>query len=453
MRALLVGRILVLLYLLASFTHGQLNSAPAGRPDPSFGENGIVLTKLTFNRSIGQPTKQSDGKFLIPTSVSAEIISESGELSRIGRVMPSGEHDPGFGNGGIALHRFGNFSRIYSVSVLANGKILLAGQSSVSDFYDADHDLLVARLNADGTLDTSFGTAGFIIKDLRPQGSNLQSNDIASALLIEPDGKILVGGVSMRFAEPGLATSYSVLLKLNSDGTVDTGFGNAGLRELQITDRDDRIPFYRRGAIMVRQSSGKIVKSVLFTELSLTSQLVETRSKIVRFHGNGELDTSFGKSGYVDLSDGFDYGVWANDLLLLPNDGLLAVPVYGLFKLTPDGQPDPEFGQNGQVLNGFQAFSASAVIDAAGRIYLSNSETFTVPGQFSSQRAVISRYLPNGARDLRFGRRGFFAIDFRESITAGGWLSIIDDEQLLIISAKDLPSSSKIFVAKRLLTK
>ncbi len=91
---------------------------------------------------------------------------------------------------------------VYSVAVQADGKILLGGDFTTVGGTPRNH---IARLNADGTLDTGF---------------NPNANGDVYSVAVQADGKILLGG---NFTTVG-GTARNHIARLNADGTLDTGF-------------------------------------------------------------------------------------------------------------------------------------------------------------------------------------------------------------------------------------
>ncbi len=98
-----------------------------------------------------------------------------------------GDLDPTFGNGGKVITPFGNFSTAYGVAVQRDGKIVAVGFSDSGTAGVRNYDFAVIRYNTDGTLDSSFGTGGKVTTDFG-------SEDVAGAIAIQPDGKIVAVG-------------------------------------------------------------------------------------------------------------------------------------------------------------------------------------------------------------------------------------------------------------------
>ena len=169
---------------------------------------------------------------------------------RIARINSDGSLDAGFAPGTA----FNN--TVTQVAVQTDGKVICVG-----DFtnFNGTARARVARINADGTLDTGF-TPG--------TGANF----LVTSVAIQSDGKILIGGYFNSYN----GTTVVALARLNSDGTLDTGynFGGAG-------------PDNAVAAISI-QPDGKAIVGGFFTTYNGTG-----RNRIMRANTNGSLDTGF----------------------------------------------------------------------------------------------------------------------------------------------------------------
>ena len=149
-----------------------------------------------------------------------------------------GDLDPTFGNGGKVVTDFNNSTDWLSrIAVQPDGKIVAIGDTHPS------HRGALARYNPDGTLDATFGNGGKVITVATVRES-------AAGLLILPDGKIMISGSISLPSE--FDTSFA-LLRFNSDGSVDSTFGNGGIVMTNIAEDDDQ------AYAIARQSDGKIV--------------------------------------------------------------------------------------------------------------------------------------------------------------------------------------------------
>jgi uncharacterized delta-60 repeat protein len=176
------------------------------------------------------------------------------------------------------------YEEIHSLIVDNNNKIYAGGWCD-----DGSKKFCLARFNSNGSLDTSFGSSGKVngkvIEDIS------SGNDEAYAMVLQPDGKILLGGYCNDGGEK------FCLARFNSNGTLDTSFGSSGKVIEDISSGDDE------AHAMVLQPDGKIL---------LGGFCVDGSKKfcLARFNSNGTLDTSFGNNGKViqDISNGDDYG-------------------------------------------------------------------------------------------------------------------------------------------------
>ena len=313
-----------------------------------------------------------------------------------------GDLDTNFGTGGQVFTQISQYTTI-RVQIQPDGKIVTIS----SDYWD-DVDSFISRHNADGTVDTTFGAGGYVQLDY------IVLFDFA----IQPDGKLLGVG------ETRLGGETFAILRLNSNGTRDTGFGPNGV----VTPPFNYSP-RTAGTGVALQPEGKIVATgfadstqglrsllvryqpdgtfdtsfgtngtVVETVSGLASEkiLVQSDGKLIvpgwlfisRYNANGILDDSFGTNGKV--STGY------NDEIALQADGKILVTLSGTIKrLNPNGTPDTSFGTSGAVSNSF-GISAIA-IDDNGKILTAGHRDGTF---------AMSRYSPNGMIDTTFGTNG-----------------------------------------------
>jgi uncharacterized delta-60 repeat protein len=137
----------------------------------------------------------------------------------------------------------------------------------------------LARYNSDGSLDTSFGTAGLVTTSFSGTDAT------ASNLVVKSDGRLVVTGTY----GSAVGTERFALARYNSDGSLDSSFGNAGLVITAFPGSD------AFGAIGALQADGRIV--VAGTNYNFTS--TEYRFALARYNSDGSLDTSFGTGGLV----------------------------------------------------------------------------------------------------------------------------------------------------------
>jgi uncharacterized delta-60 repeat protein len=237
-----------------------------GLLDPSFGKGGKVTTDLGSDDNGTAIAIQPDGKIVV---VGDSFPHSDGVHLALARYTINGSLDRGFGNGGKVTTRP---SPVYTrgMAILSDGKIIVAGSTGapfIATF--APGDFVVARYTTTGLLDHSFGRAG-------RSTANFGGNDAGSALAVQPDGKIVVGGIG------GVADDFA-LARFTPEGSLDRTFGTKGKVK---TDFGFSIDWGRDVAI---QPDGKIV-------MAGSTSVEEGDFALARFTARGSLDSSFGMS-------------------------------------------------------------------------------------------------------------------------------------------------------------
>lgn len=141
----------------------------------------------------------------------------------IARYTALGVPDTTFNHSGYAAFLPAGLSYVdgNAVALESNGQIVVAGTSSG---IDGRADMFLARFNANGSLDTTFGAgAGYVRFDI--DGTTTQTGEIARGVVIEPDGKIVAAGV-----QGGSGVSNVLVARLNADGSLDQTFGTGGFK-------------------------------------------------------------------------------------------------------------------------------------------------------------------------------------------------------------------------------
>jgi uncharacterized delta-60 repeat protein len=257
----------------------------------------------------------------------------------------------------------------------------------------------------DGDLDLTFGTDGKVLTDFD------HSTDIANAVAIQADGKLVVVGTTYR--DNDFSNEDFAVARYNPDGTLDKTFGIGGKVQTDFPG------LAAVASSVVIQTDGKIVVAggafPLFTFLG--------NFEVVRYNSNGSLDTSFGDGGIVTTT--FPQGSYAFGVALQPDGKIIATGTvfvafdpgessntdFALARYNPDGTPDATFGNGGQVSTDFLGFeddAFSVLIQPDGKIVAVGSAND--PATFYDFAAV--RYLSNGTLDTTFGVAGKVHTDF-----------------------------------------
>jgi uncharacterized delta-60 repeat protein len=356
---------------LLTATALDLNFGVQGRVVSDFRVDGISSSDF-----FGDAILQDDGKLLVLVAGEEKTIRR---IPFLVRYNPDGSRDESFGpRGQLALPREGNgyYKRIH---VLPDGKLLLAGQYSYYIGSITYTRLMLARLNADFSVDSSFGVGGVVTSESAI--TNWNSFDTA----ILPDGKILAGGQNSNGWDP------AAIWRFNSDGTLDTTFGTNGVVRYNYGTYDQRI-----GSLLVNPDG---------------SFFASTPRGEAKFNPDGSVDASFGNSGYLapDI-------VWK---LRQPDGRFLAfqrlqVSQPGnkvdivVSRWNPDGTPDLGFGSNGarQIDFGETDNPNTMSVDSSGRIIVAAGAQNVNVKPESYQRFALARLLPDGTLDMSFGIGG-----------------------------------------------
>ncbi|MEM7252470.1 MAG: LamG-like jellyroll fold domain-containing protein, partial [Pseudomonadota bacterium] len=254
--------------------------------------------------------------------------------------------------------------------VQPDGKIVVVGRES-SDFS-------IRRYHVDGTLDSSFGTAGVITFDV-------QGSDLPATIALQPDGKILVGGYSA--TDMGLA-------RLTSDGALDPTFGTGGTLVISANDAYDLndIHVLPDGKLLLAGSSGPSL---------------DTDVTLIRLDSNGGVDSTFGTSGYVTIDTNPAAADWATYIDVL-SDGSFLVQTQGssanpqILKFDSNGTLDAAFATSGVLTTGFSS-DISLVVNA--------DDSFVVAGLLGGGDFVVTKYDASGSVDASFGTAGTTTVD------------------------------------------
>ncbi len=299
-----------------------------GTLDSTFGTNGIVTTNVgTYLDSIGRLAIQADGKIVAAgnTAIPRPPGEQRNSDIAVARYHPDGSLDATFGTNGIVVSDFGPVPNYFADDADAlvlqpDGKILVAGDSDGSGYFD----FLVARYNANGVLDATFGNGGFTKTDV---GNGFE--DGASDAVLQPDGKIILAGAANR---SNAANLDFAVVRYNANGTLDTTFGNGGHVVFILDNLADE-----EFTSVVLQGDGKILA------LGDSNAANHSGFLLARLNPDGALDPAFGSSGIVRTPFG-SHSVQTEQIVLQPDGKLLAGGFTPLYNTSDFALARYEFG-------------------------------------------------------------------------------------------------------------
>lgn len=292
-----------------------------GSPDATFASGGPARL-VAMDGGAYAVAPGPDGKVLAVGYTSSDGL--------VYRLNVDGSTDQTFGQGGTVPLDSGAVERTYALAVQpADGKIIVAGESFSPD--TGKSDVVVYRLARGGTPDPSFGIGGTARIDAG-------ASEIARALAVQPDGKILVAGSSADDSNLD-----AVVYRLLANGTPDPDFGQGGT----VTLRDG----IREVALAVAlQPDGRVIVAG-----STLPAAGDTDAIVHRLTANGAPDPTFGQGGKAVIADNATNGAFA--MALQPDAKILVAgevdePVAAkvravVYRLDPGGSLDPGFGADG----------------------------------------------------------------------------------------------------------
>jgi len=250
----------------------------SGFPDPGFGTGGKVITKIGGRDDNAYALGiQADGKIV----VAGNAWNGANYDFAVVRYNTDGSLDPGFGSGGKVITPVGSGNaNAYALGIQADGRIVVAGNA----WNGANYDFAVVRYNTDGTLDIGFGGTGKVSTPV------LAGNDNAYALAIQADGKIVVAGDSFNGGDHDFA-----VVRYNTNGTLDPGFGGSGKITTAIGSSDDNAR-----AVGI-QADGRIVVA------GHTWNGTDYDFAVARYNTNGTPDSAFNGTGKKTTAVGSGY--------------------------------------------------------------------------------------------------------------------------------------------------
>lgn len=391
---------------------GVLGPAPAlaattdGTPDTAFSSN----TGAGFDGPVTSVGLQPDGKIIV-VGLFTTFAGQSS--NNIARLDADGTLDTGFTAGS------GFDDQPSAVALQSDGKILVVGQFTTFDGVAVGG---IARLNADGTLDTTFAS-----------NVGTGADSVVRAVATQADGKIIIAG---QFSDFDGQTSGKIA-RLNADGSLDMSFSSA-----------TGAGFDRTAFSLAVQSNNQILVGGDFTTYN-----GESTHKMARLNANGTLDSTF----TTNNGSGFGSGTTNVQAIATQPNGKIVVggrftTVNGvasnyIARFDTSGTPDSTFSAN--IGDGFdnQVFTLSVqpdgMIVVGGRFSTVNNETSEYIARLSADGTPDTDFTTN----LGSGFDGFVhatGIQVDGGIIAGGSFSLVNgqtSEKIARLSGSSLPSA------------
>jgi uncharacterized delta-60 repeat protein len=427
----------VFIYLAILVIASALSAQP-GSLDPSFGTNGIAQ----FNPGEYQDVATDivcldDGSFLVAGTIFITLQSTYGAIIK---VNSDGTRNMNWGTNGILPMECGIGSLIYKMQILDDGKILVAGTTSVTT---PNLEFFVARFLADGTPDPTFGTNGYGITSF----DDVETDCYAMA--VQADGKIILAGKSwtQRF-------NSMLFTRFNANGTLDTTFGTNGYTNLDPSVQSDGI---RALGIL---SDGTIVG---MGHQYLSTPYYAEFAAMVKLDANGIPISTFGTNGVL-IPGSFTNVSMILGMQIVNDDIYTSGYMYNASgnqlvctaKLDAFGTADPNFGTNGITLTQPStnpwSIGYDILLSPDNYIYVCGTSGFG--GIANPRDFVILRYAMSGQLDLNFNSTGYNVISIGPSFDDANALERQADGKIVLAGfTADLTSTTyNDFALARFLT-
>jgi uncharacterized delta-60 repeat protein len=372
----------------------------AGTNDTTFGSGGVTMLP-------NSPPGSGARKILLQTDGKILLGGIAGSFLVIARMNTNGSADTAFGPGGSVGLNLGDVTQLTSLAIQTDGKIVAGGSRVLSGVTDS----VVARVGSNGVPDFTLNGTGWRVISLGVE-------DRIQSLFVEADGKYLVAG----YATSTAGGSDLMTARLNTDATLDTGFGIGGIR-LTNLDQANLTPISTRtlsdGSVLVLGSIG--------ADASGTTG----RWAVWRLRADGTLQTGFGVGGYaVDSA-----AVSATPVgFVMQNDGgIVIVTQTTMVRLTAFGLPDTSFNGTGSM--SLDLTATSVTLDLFGRIVVAGTKSISGADQFA-----VRRFNSNGSNDAFFGSGGLTTVDLGTGHDRAAAITITADNKILVAGLANLSS-------------
>lgn len=412
------------IYKLLLIVLSTQSYAQDGALDTSFGIGGKVVTSINNDERANGIVIQGDGKIVVAGYTFSSI---SGNDVTCVRYNIDGSIDTTFGINGLATFdiQTGSDDKSTSIDIQNDGKLVLSGFSDDG----TNRSCLIMRLNTNGTLDTTFGSAGKVLTNFTTTGVSIRQDEYNVVKIHPLTGNIIAAGTS--FASS--TDSEMIIARYTSTGILDNTFATGG-KFISLPNSLVSSTYLASIEDLAIKSNGKI--SIVGSDGGYFY--------LGRLNSNGTMDTSFSSDGFNDNYQGRMYGIELNnddsiyftgDLVPLPQTQVYTGYIDGIGGGGSIAATPYDFGTT------INAYSYAIEKDTTGKLLVGGYLRDTNTGQNSF---LVGRLLANRTRDSSFGNNGFVTTAFTSNDSRAFDLKIQPNGRIILAGI----SGGKIALAR-----
>lgn len=368
-----------------------------GTLDSSFGKKGRKRIDFRQGNDVAAAILVLPDQSILIGGTTANSIDASEADFALVKLTSNGTVDNNFGpNGRLVIDFQGRKDEATGLALTADNKILISGTTSNPN--GSESAFAIAKFNADGTLDISFGNSG---REITGFGANFAT---CGAIVIQPDNKIVLGGTLANQS----GQSNFALARLTAGGILDNAFGTAGRISIDFYQKNDFLKS------LTMQGTDIIAAGITFNDNTNT----DADFGIIRLNTDGSLDNSFGNLGKVKTDYNGNYNAVSQVGILSTGEIVVSGSTndysseFGFIVAgyTADGMPDPNFGTNG--------FTETLFADpsAAYGMAIQADDKIVVTGHAASLTEDIALARYNGSNTLPITLSSFDAVKKQNSV-------------------------------------
>jgi uncharacterized delta-60 repeat protein len=420
------------------YDFGVIRLKPDGALDPSFDADGLTHIDVgSYYDAAKAVAIQSDGKVIVGGET---YYGGSGTNFGLIRLTDVGSLDASFGENGITIRNlFSDYLR--AITLQADGKIVAVGSTYYYEYdensgYNIEHyDILVTRFTSDGLPDLTFGDNGLVVTDLG-------SRELTTSVVVQPDGKIVVGGY--KESENSFGSDFLVL-RYTTTGALDNGFDGDGIvtTNVRVQDYANHLSLSNDGKIIITGSAFDPVPCNT-DPCGLTTLCRASQSDycLIVYNPDGSANPAFDIDGIV-LGHFINWETVFTKAAVDPSGKLVAAGWsfdgtnydLSLARYNKDGTLDNTFDGDGKLVTDISLASYEYdfpfAVQNDGKILLSS-------GGFSrydrcTNDFILRRYNSDGSIDLSFGNNGIVTTDFSSTRDRLISIAILSDGKILAV--------------------